>query len=342
MSNPSSSAFSHATPQISREWLEALAPFSRPKTRRALIQLANTAIPFGVVWYLMYRSLEVSYALTLALAIPAAFLLIRLFIFQHDCGHGSFLPSRRWNNIIGSLIGVIMLTPYFYWRRTHAVHHATSGNLDRRELGDIDTLTVNEYKALPWYRRLGYRFYRNAAVMLLLGPLWTFIIKHRFPFDIPMSWRKEWVSIWLTNAAIAGILVWAWFTIGIGNLLMVQIPINMISGAIGIWLFYVQHQFEDTYWERQGEWSFERAGLEGSSFLDLPKVLHWLTGNIGYHHIHHLSSRIPNYRLRECLDSIPELRQRPVSIAESFKYARLKLWDEDSAQLVGFDALRRT
>lgn len=331
-----------ARPAKPEPWPKRLAEYKRPQSRKAVWQLMVTAPLFIFGWWAMLKSIEISYALTLLMAIPMSGLYIRLFIFQHDCGHGSFLKSRRWNDAIGSVIGVLTLTPYAYWKRTHAIHHATHGNLDRREMGDIRTLTVDEYLAKGFWGRLGYRFYRHPATLLLLAPFYQFVIHHRFPYEIPFSWRREWRSVMLTNAALACLFALAYFTIGVDQLLMVQGPIFLIGGAVGIWLFFIQHQFEETYWNNKEEWDFDLAGLQGSSFFDLPPVLHWFTGNIGYHHIHHLSSKIPNYRLKEALDAFPEFHQvTKITLWQSLKCARLKLWDEKSRRLVGFDHLRR-
>ena len=284
----------------------------------------------------MLLSLDVNYALTLLLSLPAAGLLTRLFIIQHDCGHGCFFHSPRANHTVGFVLGVLTLTPYQYWRRTHALHHAGSGDLDRRDFGEIQTLTVREYVALSRWRRLGYRLYRNMFVLLVLGPFYQFVIKHRLPLDAPRAWKREWRSVMATNLALAAVLVTASFTIGLGRFALVHLPIVVVSGAFGVWLFYVQHQFEDTYWENHPEWDFHRAGAEGSSFFDLPPVLHWFTGNIGYHHVHHLSSRIPNYSLRRCMDENPELQHvTRLTLGQSLKCARLKLWDEEAHRLVG-------
>lgn len=329
------------TPTSARNWNRILAPYKQAHPGKALFQLSTTVSLFALGGYLMLRSLEVSYFLTLALSLPVAGLLTRLFIFQHDCGHGSWFPSSKVNHALGSVLGVMTLTPYHYWRRTHAIHHATSGNLDRREMGDIDTLAVDEYLALSFWGRVRYRIYRNRFVLLVIAPLYQFGLKHRLPLDIPWSWKREWASVLWTNVALAGLLVVAHFTIGIGSLLLVFLPVLGISGALGIWLFYVQHQFEDTYWENHPEWDFHRAGIEGSSYLDLPAVLHWFTGNIGFHHIHHLSSRIPNYSLRRCMREVPELRKvTRLTLRDTFGCWRLKLWDEEAKRLVGFRDLR--
>jgi len=318
---------------------QLVAPFARPLIGRAIAQLLNTALPFVALWALMAQSVVRGwgYGWTLLLAIPAAGLYVRLFIIQHDCGHGSFFANRRWDHVVGATIGVVTLFPYGYWKKTHAIHHATSGNLDRREFGDVETLTVREYQELPPLKRLGYRLYRSAPVLFVVGPFYQFLVKHRFPFDIPFAWKKEWASVLWNNLFIV-LAAWALgSSIGWHTVLLVHVPIVMIAGAAGIWLFYVQHQFEDAYWERQDSWSADQAALRGSSFYDLPRWLHWWTGNIGFHHIHHLASKVPNYRLRECFQSSPLLQKAPrIRFLESFRCARLKLWDEDAKRLVPF------
>lgn len=317
------------------------APYLGPDTWRSVRQLTVSAAGFAGFWGAAYWALGVSYFLTLAFAVPAAAFLVRLFMVQHDCGHGSYFRSRWARDTVGSCIGVLTLTPYQYWRRTHAHHHAHSGDLDLRGFGDVDTLTVEEYLALPKRKRLEYRVYRNPLSLLLIGPVFHFVVKHRYPPGVPREWKQAWASIWWTNAALVGILVLATFTIGLGPFLAVQIPVTILSGAAGILLFYVQHQFEETYWHRKPDWDFFEASVLGSSHLVLPAPLQWLTASIGIHHVHHLSSRIPNYRLQECLDANPELQQATrITLRDAARLFRLTLWDEDAGRMIGFRELK--
>lgn len=319
-------------------WPALLAPYRTSSIWRSLFQLANTFIPFVALWVVMAQTLgAIPYVATLALAVPTALLLVRLFILQHDCGHGSFFRSRRMNNAVGFCIGVMTLVPYTYWRKTHAIHHATSGNLDHRSFGDIDTLTVREYLSLSKTNRFRYRLYRHPLVLLVVGPIYQFIFKHRFPADTPKTWKREWASVHLTNLAIAVVIALLWWAVGIRTLLLVQIPITVIAGSVGVFLFYVQHQYEDTYWRYRETWDYYQAGLEGSSHMVLPKVLQWFAGNIGLHHIHHVCSRIPNYHLQRCYDENPELHTgRRLGLWSGIKTLNKTLWDEDTGRLIRF------
>jgi omega-6 fatty acid desaturase (delta-12 desaturase) len=318
-----------------------LASYRRPHLGRSLWQLGNSAALFVGTWTLMYALLDVSYWLTLLLAVPAAFFVIRLFIIQHDCGHGSFFRSARFSDAVGRVIGVLSLTPYTYWRRTHAIHHATSGNLEHRGFGDIDTRTIGEYMGLSRWGRLKYRVYRNPLVLFGGGAALHFVVRHRLPFIVPRTWKRERMSIMLTNLGIAGVVACVGLALGWREFLMVQAPITLIASSIGVWLFYVQHQFEHTYWEHDPAWSYDTAALEGSSYLHLPRILQWATGNIGLHHIHHLGARIPNYRLPEVLRDNPELAQTSrLTLLSSLRCARLALWDEAQRRLVGFRQAR--
>ena len=322
--------------------MEILARYGIPDGKRSVFELCSTAVPFLLLWALMLWCLEsYAYWVCLPLALPAAAFLVRLFMIQHDCGHGSFFRRRSTNDWVGRVIGVLTLTPYDYWRRTHAVHHATSGNLDRRGIGDVDLLTVAEYQALPRWRRIAYRLSRNPFVLLGLGPLYLFVLKYRLPLGLMRNGKGVWISAMSTNLALAGIGVGVSALVGLQNFLLTLLPITLLAGSEGIWLFYVQHQFEDTYWEKQANWSFHAGALQGSTHYDLPGVLRWFTANIGIHHVHHLASRIPSYRLHEAVADHPELRDvGRLTLRESFKCFRLALWNEQSRMLVAFRDLR--
>jgi omega-6 fatty acid desaturase (delta-12 desaturase) len=289
----------------------------------------------------MHASLAAGYWLTLLLAVPTAFLLVRLFIIQHDCGHGAFCRSSRVADAVGGILGVLTLTPYRYWKRTHALHHATSGNLEHRGFGDIDTLTVEEYLARSPWGRFAYRVYRHPAVLFGVGAVLHFVVRHRLPTIVPRSWVRERRSIMWTNLGLAGIVVLLGSLVGYRALLLVHGPIVLLSCGIGVWLFYVQHQFEPTYWEHDERWTHDASALRGSSYYRLPPLLQWATGSIGLHHVHHLNPGIPNYRLQEALDAHPELRRVPtLTLGESFHCLRLALWDEGSRRLVPFPRSR--
>lgn len=319
-----------------------LARYRKPSRAQATAELLITLVPFVLLWVLMWISLDLGYWACLALALPTAGFLVRLFMIQHDCGHGAFFPERRVNEWIGRVIGVLTLTPYDFWRRTHALHHASSGNLDRRGFGDIDTLTVHEYLALPHWGRLRYRFYRHPAVMFGLGPAYLFIVQHRLPVGSMRKGWRPWASTMATNAVIALVIVAMMWLVGVTPFLLVHLPVTLLAASIGVWLFYVQHQFETTHWAEERNWDIHEAALHGSSHYDLPNVLRWFTANIGVHHVHHLSSRIPFYRLPQVLREMPDLAQvSRLSLADSFRCVCLVLWDEDDQRLISFRELRR-
>jgi omega-6 fatty acid desaturase (delta-12 desaturase) len=322
----------------------AIAPFEQASASSATVQLVTSAGLYVALCALMYFSLSISYLLTLALAIPAAAALVRTFIVQHDCGHGSFLRSPRANDVIGALCGVLTLAPYANWKRQHAQHHANWNNLDRRDSGaDIYStcITVAEYRALSPLQRVLYRLPRNVLLANFIIPPLVFLLFYRFPFDAPKTWTTERRSVWLTNAALTVMLLVFGFWLGFGSVAMVQLPIFFVTTVVGFWLFSVQHRFENGAWLRQSTWSFDEAALNGSSHLALPRVLQWATGNIGYHHIHHLSPRVPNYRLAACHQSSEFLRPAvSLSLGRALAAGNLTLWDEDLCKLVRFSDVR--
>ena len=325
----------------SRDWLQAVAKYREPNQLRSLVELALTAILFFVLWAAAWWSLSVSYLLTLAISVPTAGLLLRLFSIQHDCGHGAFFARKSVNNWVGRVIGVFSLTPYDVWRRSHAIHHGASGDLDKRGMGDIATLTVREYLALPRWRRFAYRLYRHPVVLFGIGPTYNFLLRNRLPVQFMRAGWRYWVSTMATNAALALVLGLAIYAVGVGPFLLVHIPVVLLATSIGVWLFYVQHQFEDTYWAKGDDWSLENAALEGSSYYELPKVLSWFTANINMHHVHHLNSRIPFYRLPQVLRDYPELLEvSRLTLMQSLRCARLSLWDEAAGKLISFANLR--
>jgi acyl-lipid omega-6 desaturase (Delta-12 desaturase) len=328
-------ASSPGTP--ARNWIKVLSNYREPDKRRSAFELAITIIPFMALLSLAHVATHNDYYWGLLLVVPAAGFLLRLFMIQHDCGHGSFFASRKADDWTGRVIGVLTLTPYDYWRRAHTMHHASAGNLDARGVGDITTLTVAEYRALPFWRRLAYRLYRNPAVMFGVGPLWVFGIQQRLPVGMMRSGLEPWVSTMATNLAIAGLAAAQIWLTGWQTFLMVQLPIVTLAGMAGVWLFYVQHQFEETHWEQGEDWQFQDAALHGASHYDLPRPLRWLTGNIGVHHVHHLASRVPFYRLPEVLKDHPELRSlNRITLLQSLRCIPLVLWDEKSRKLISF------
>lgn len=320
-----------------RSWMQILGRYREPNLKRSINELVITAGPFILLWMLMWEALSVSYWLCVALAVPAAGFLVRLFMIQHDCGHGSFFRHRLANDWIGRALGVLTITPYDFWRRTHAMHHASSGNLERRGIGDVNTLTVREYLALSSWGRFGYRLYRSPIIMFGLGPAYMFILKHRVPVGLMRAGWQPWVSTMATNVAIGCLVGTMMLLVGIEPFLLVHLPIVLLAASVGVWLFYVQHQFEDTFWAADKTWNLHEAALHGSSHYDLPIVLRWFTANIGVHHVHHLCSRIPYYRLPQVVSDHPELgAMGRVTLRRSLGCVRLVLWDESSRRLISF------
>lgn len=337
---PSPAAF--ASPQTNRQALiQAVAKYARADYQLATVQISNTLIPYLGLWAVMIYLLLQGYPywITLLLAIPAAGFLVRIFIFFHDCSHGCFFPSRAANRIFGYISGILVFTPFESWQHAHTIHHATSGDLDQRGTGDIWTLTVAEYLAASRLKRLTYRLYRSPVVLFAIVPAVLFLVVQRFAGA--KDGRRERRSVLLTNAALAAIVVVMAMTLGLQNYLLIQLPIIVMAASAGMWLFYVQHQYEDAYWVRHDHWDLTQSGLVGSSYYKLPKPLQWMVGNIGLHHIHHVRANIPNYHLQRCLNEVPALQAVPaLTIRKSLKSLWLNLWDEQRQKLVGFRAIK--
>ena len=327
------------SPTDPSDWKKIVIEYQKPSAPRALWQIANTLIPYVVLWYLMFLSLSVSWWVTVPLAILAGAFLVRVFIIFHDCGHGSFFKSRTANDVWGFLCGILTFTPYYHWRWEHSLHHATSGDLDRRGTGDVWTMTVQEYLESSRGKRFAYRLARNPVLLFVIAPFYVFVIRHRLPKA--RASRRERYSVYWMNLAILGVAVAMTVLFGLKAYLIIQLIVLMVAGSTGFWLFYVQHQFEGVYWERRDEWDYAAAALQGSSFYKLPRVLQWFSGNIGFHHIHHLSPRIPNYNLEKCHNANPLFQQvKPVTLFASFKSFSFRLWDEQRQKLVGYGHLK--
>ena len=322
-------------PRTARTWLSTLARYRDPTTHRSLFELAATLVPFFALWALAWMALSISPWLALALAVLNGTFLVRIFIIQHDCGHGSFLKNRTAQDWVGRVLGVLTLTPYAVWRRTHAIHHAHHGDLDQRGIGDVTTLTVEEYRARTPFWRFMYRLYRHPVVLFVLGPSYLFILQNRLPMGLMNAGWRYWTSAMGTNAMIGiALALIIWFG-GLLPVLLVFLPTSVIAATIGVWLFYVQHQFEQTHWSKGEDWQLHDAALEGSSHYVLPQPLRWLSGNIGIHHVHHLYSRIPFYRLPEVIRDYPELAEaQRLTIMESLATVKLHLWDEARGKLI--------
>lgn len=319
-------------------WRALVAKYQQPDLRTALWQVSNSFGGLLLCWVLMYFSLNVGYWLTLLLAFPAAGFLVRIFIIQHDCGHGSFFKARRANDIVGAICGYLTLVPYKFWRKSHAIHHAHHAELEERGIGDVWTMTVEEYRQASRWKRLVYRVFRNPIFLFGIAPTLNFVVMQRLPWAAQENWRHgEVSSVWWTNLVIAVWFVGGGLLIGFGTMVAILFPIIVIAASAGTWLFYVQHQFERTYWEHTPQWDYTLAAMHGSSYYQLPRVLQWFTGNIGFHHIHHLSPRIPNYHLQKCHDQNPLLqRVAHLTIGKSLRTVSLALWDEEKQRLVTF------
>ena len=321
------------------DWKKVVAKYQRASLWRSAYQLVNSFVPYTILWFLIYRSLSVSYWIAVPLMILAGGFLMRLFIIHHDCGHGSFFKSQKANDIVGFITGVLTLTPYHFWRWEHAVHHAGSGDLDRRDLGAVWTLTVQEYLDSPLWKRIAYRLVRNPFVLLVFVPSILFLVLHRFASA--RASRRDRLSVYWTNLAIVALGVVLSLLMGLKAYLLIHFSVMTVSGTLGVWLFYVQHQFEGVNWQRHGQWDYTAAALEGSSYYKLPRILQWFSGNIGFHHIHHLSPRIPNYYLEKCHNDDPLFQRAPVvTLSSSLKSLTFQLWDEAHHRLVSFGYLK--
>ncbi|MCA1032556.1 fatty acid desaturase [Bacillus timonensis] len=328
-----------STPSIAK-LKKDVAPYEKTDTKASIIQIINTLGPLFLLWYLSYLSLSVSYWITLPLLILTAGFLVRTFIIFHDCCHQSFFKSRKANDILGTITGVLTVVPYQQWKHTHSVHHATSSNLDKRGTGDMWVLTVDEYVNASLWTKIYYRIYRHPLVMFVIGPIAVFLFEYRF--NRKGAKKKERINTYVTNILIVALYTALCLAIGWKAFLLIQGPVFFFSGLMGIWLFYVQHQFEDTYFENDDEWSYVRAAVDGSSFYKLPKVLQWITGNIGYHHVHHLSPRVPNYNLEKAHNETPPLQKATtITLSTSLKSLNFRLWDEDSKRFISFKEMKK-
>ncbi len=318
-------------------WVEIVKKYTVPDHRKSIWQLVNSLVPFFAIWVLMYFSLQYNYLITLALAFLNGLFLMRIFIIQHDCGHNSFFKSTKWNNRVGTFLGVLTLTPYYAWRSSHARHHANSGDLDFRGIGDVDTITVKEYQEMNIWGKLRYRFYRHPLVLFVIGPSILFIILHRIPKGQNLRDKQDRNSVLFTNLMLALIFFGVGSQIGYMNLVKMWLPMMVFVATIGVYLFYVQHQFEDTYWRWHEEWDYAEAALRGSSFFKLPKLLQWFSGNIGFHHLHHLSPKIPNYNLEQAHYENPSFQQvKTITLLSSLQSIFLHLWDEQTHKLISW------
>ncbi len=330
----------HTTRAPQQDWIKIVRKYARPDIKKSVWQIVNSLGPYIALWYLMYLSLGISYLLTLGIAVIATGFLVRIFIIFHDCGHGAFFKSKKANKIIGTFLGSLVFTPYDRWHDDHAIHHTHVGNLDERGIGDVLTLTIEEYKKRSRGKKLYYRLYRNPIILFGIAPILLFVVWFRF-IRKPMS-RKVRNSVHITNLIIIVIATGMILLMGWKAYLMIQIPVIYFATSAGVWLFYVQHQFEDVIWTRDNEWDYKKMALEGSSYLKLPRLLQWFSGNIGFHHIHHLSPKIPNYNLEKCHKENAVFNSvKAVTIIPGIKTLNLKLWDERTGKLISFRQYRK-
>lgn len=329
--------------EVLQNWQKIVKKYQIPNTKKAVLQVFTSFLPFFALWALMYWSLGISYWLTLGLGVLNAFFLVRIFIIQHDCGHHSFLKSRKWNNAIGFVCSFFSLIPYKYWSRSHNFHHAHNGMLEFRDIGDVDLLTVKEYEALPKWKQIKYRIYRSPVVMFIIGPLYYLLIHNRFPFINLKGWKKVRQSLIWSNLFLVLFYLSLGFTFGWKNFLLVQAPIIFFFAIIAIWFFYVQHQHEESYKQWKENWEYLLSAIKGSTYYKLPKPMMWLTGNIGFHHIHHLSSLIPNYNLEKCNRDHPIFQKyvTTLSFRKSLECIFHKLWDEETQRMISFSEYKK-
>ena len=322
-----------------RGWRALIAPYARPDARRAAWQTANTLFPYLGLFFIALLLMQVSFWLALPVIILTAGFMVRTFIIFHDCGHGSFFASKRANDTLGFITGVLTFTPYQRWKHDHAIHHATAGDLDRRGVGDVYTMTLEEYLAAPWWKQAGYRIMRNPIAMFLIGAPLIFLLVERIPLA---KGRRELASVWWTNLALASIVTGLILVFGWRTYVPVQLLVVYFATVVGVWMFYVQHNFEGVYWERHDRWNFFQACIQGSSFYRLPPILQWFTGNIGFHHIHHLSSKVPNYNLPRAYAENPMFHVKPLTLRTSLRCMKWKVYDEANRRLVGWQVVRAT
>jgi len=324
-----------------RSWVEIVSKYNKPNVSKSIWQIVNSLGPYVMMWYLMYRSLEISYWLTLALSLLAVGFLVRIFIIFHDCGHGSFFKSARTNKIVGSILGSLVFTPYDYWHKSHAIHHSTVGNLDKRGHGDVWTLTTDEYQDLSKKQKFVYRLYRHPVMLFGIGPFFLFVLWFRIPRKSMKPSERN--SIHITNLILLIIITGMILLMGWKAFLMIQLPVIYLATMGGVWLFYVQHQFENVIWARQEEWDYKRMAMEGSSFLKFPRILQWFSGNIGFHHVHHLGPKIPNYNLERCHKENEMFANiKPITILPGLQTLKFRLWDENAGRLISFRQYRKS